>query len=567
MFRKVKLNAKLVVAIVATLVVSSALGFVYTRSQSNVQNEEAFRDKLRQITGMASAARAWYSSNIETLVPDKNFRSLTQVPVVAAWSVAQQYADKNDMTFHTPSLHPRNAKNQPDAFERAALEAFEKDPNLAEFSERRLEDGQEVMRFAQPVRLTRDCLFCHGDPAGEKDPFGRVKEGMKEGDLRGAFAVRASTATLVQNARSDALSLFLATLLTVIFSAAVLSFLVRKLVTKPLASSVEMANRIAARDLSVPDLAVSSEDEIGQASQALNTMKNTLRELIGSISETVQHVASASEELSATSQQISANSEETSAQAGTVATAAQHVNENLQSVATGAEEMTSTIQSIASNAHEAAKVAGGAVKTAEQTNATVSKLGDSSAEIGQVIKVITSIAQQTNLLALNAAIEAARAGEAGKGFAVVANEVKELAKQTAKATEDISQRITAIQADTKGAVEAIETITGVISQINDISGTIATAVEEQSATTNEMSRNVTEAAKGSGEITQNIHGVAEAAHSTSASAQESQKASQELAELAFKLRKLIEQFKVDGQQRVGGNGEAQTETRTMAAHA
>ncbi len=186
------------------------------------------------------------------------------------------------------------------------------------------------------------------------------------------------------------------------------------------------------------------------------------------------------------------------------------------------------------------------MQTAQAANATVAKLGESSAEIGEVIKVITSIAQQTNLLALNATIEAARAGEAGKGFAVVANEVKELAKQTAKATEDISRKITAIQTDTKGAVEAIGTITGVISQINDISGTIATAVEEQSATTNEMTRNVADAAKGSGEITHNIAGVAEAARGTSTSAQESQKAANELAEMATQLQGLVSQFKIAG---------------------
>ena len=173
------------------------------------------------------------------------------------------------------------------------------------------------------------------------------------------------------------------------------------------------------------------------------------------------------------------------------------------------------------------------------------KLGQSSAAIGEVIKVITSIAQQTNLLALNATIEAARAGEAGRGFAVVANEVKELAKKTALATKDISSKITAIQQDTKGAVDAIGTITQVITTINDISGTIATAVEQQNATTNEMTRNVANAAKGSGEIAHNIEGVAQAAQGTSNSAQESQKAANELAEMAMQLRTLVGQFKVN----------------------
>jgi methyl-accepting chemotaxis protein len=207
--------------------------------------------------------------------------------------------------------------------------------------------------------------------------------------------------------------------------------------------------------------------------------------------------------------------------------------------------MSVTIKDIAKNAGEAAKVAGEAVRTAETANAIVSKLGESSAEIGQVIKVITSIAQQTNLLALNATIEAARAGEAGKGFAVVANEVKELAKQTAKATEDISRKILAIQEDTKSAVDAIGSIGSVIGHLNEISSTIAAAVEQQSATTNEMSRNVMEAAKGSETISQTIDGVAQAAQNTSSSAQDSQKAASQLAEMSTGLRVLVEKFKID----------------------
>ncbi len=256
-----------------------------------------------------------------------------------------------------------------------------------------------------------------------------------------------------------------------------------------------------------------------------------------------EQLESSSQGLTTVSQQMAGNAEETSTQAGVVSAASEQVSKNIQTAAAGAEEMTASIGEIAKNSNEAATVAKEAVSVAGSANETIKTLGEASVEIGKVIKVITSIAQQTNLLALNATIEAARAGEAGKGFAVVANEVKELAKQTAQATEDISQRIEAIQTGSEGAVQAIAKVSGIIGTINEISGTIAAAVEEQTVTTNEITRNVSEASRGSGEIAENISGVATAADNTSKGASETLGAAKELAEMPAKLQQLVEQVK------------------------
>jgi methyl-accepting chemotaxis protein len=284
--------------------------------------------------------------------------------------------------------------------------------------------------------------------------------------------------------------------------------------------------------------------EIGQLGGAFNRF-------VTKVADTIRGIASAADALNTTSQQVTQvssqladSADQSATQAGMVSSSAEQVSHNVQTVAAGAEEMGASIREIAENAAEAARVATSAVTLAESTNTTIGKLGTSSAEIGEVLKAITSIAEQTNLLALNATIEAARAGEAGKGFAVVANEVKDLAQETARATEDISRRIGAIKTDTAAAVTAIAEISTVIVQISDYSMTIASAVEEQTATTNEMARSVNDAASGSTEIANVISGVADAAANTTSGAQAAQHAARQLADLSTELRTLVGSFKV-----------------------
>ena len=292
-------------------------------------------------------------------------------------------------------------------------------------------------------------------------------------------------------------------------------------------------------------VSVTGADGIGQLGEGFGSLIEDLHRNMSAISRNALSLTASSEELTNSSQMMAASSEETSAQAGSVSAAADQVSRNVQTVAAGADEMTASIKEIARNAHEAARVATSAVRVAEVTSGTISKLGESSIEIGKVIKTITSIAEQTNLLALNATIEAARAGEAGKGFAVVANEVKELAKETAKATEDISRKIDAIQGDTAEAVKAIKDIRTIIGQVNDISTTIASAVEEQTATTNEIGRNVAQAAHGATDIARNITGVAQSAQSTALGATQTQAAAAALSQMAAELQTMVGQFKID----------------------
>ncbi|MFG1605107.1 methyl-accepting chemotaxis protein [Actinoplanes sp. NPDC049265] len=286
-----------------------------------------------------------------------------------------------------------------------------------------------------------------------------------------------------------------------------------------------------------------SRDEIGDAARSFNRFVGRMQQLVGQVATGAGRVSAAADQIGAISTKLTGGAEQTSSQADVVSAGAEEVSAIVSTMAASAEEMTASIAEIARSASRATEVVESGVRAAGAANETIAELGRSSAEIQSVVKLITAIAQQTNLLALNATIEAARAGESGKGFAVVAGEVKDLALQTATATEEIAAKIGIIQQGSQEAVQAIDRIGEVVAEINDTQLTIASAIEEQTVTTAEMSRNVGETAIGAGEIATSIQGVALTAQETHAGADHAQRTARELTSASTDLRRLVSTFR------------------------
>jgi methyl-accepting chemotaxis protein len=317
---------------------------------------------------------------------------------------------------------------------------------------------------------------------------------------------------------------------------------VARSITGPLSNCVNGLQSLAHRDLT-QRLSFNSNSEIGAISKAVDQAADGMLAAMRSIRTSAAELNRAADRQTDVSGQMSETAEQTSQQAQRAAVVAQQVSQHTQAVSLAMSELSTAIREIANNTQQASRVATDAVQLAATTNNTVAKLGQSSAEIGEVIKVINSIAEQTNLLSLNATIEAARAGEAGKGFAVVANAVKELAKQTANATETIRRKIDVTQNDIRDSVAAISRISHTIEQINDFQSSIAGAVEEQTVVTRDISRNIADAAKGTSEIAGNINLVAQAAEGTAAGAVATRAAAQDATRLAAQLNELVSQFR------------------------
>jgi len=358
--------------------------------------------------------------------------------------------------------------------------------------------------------------------------------------LAKANVAKASTATNRDASRARTILLLL--LGVVLLCGVGVAVSLSRLITRPLARSVRVMESAAAGDLT-GRVSGSGALEFQRMAAATNQMLTSTAQAVATIATTAQTLSASAERITELSGKLTVSAETAAQRAATVSAAAGEASASVQTVAAAGEEMSATIREISSSAANAAGVASTAVDTAEAARATVLKLTTSSSEIGSVIKLITAIAEQTNLLALNATIEAARAGDAGKGFAVVAGEVKDLAQETARATGNIARQVATIQSDTEAAMAAIDQIGDVIAKINDYQTTIAGAVEEQAATTNEMGRSAGEAAGSTTTIADNIASVAEATDQTCTHSQEATEVAAALNRSGADLRDLVGAFR------------------------
>jgi methyl-accepting chemotaxis protein len=495
---------------------------------NEVELKKAFDEKLKGSTNKVVAAR-------ETVF-------FNTVPIVAAMKIAGEHAAEAGFKLRVPKVQARNKANEPDAVELELLNKIEKEKLTELFM---VDKANNVIRYLRPIKLTGDCLLCHGIPSDtlNKDGYDLVgikAEGWKTGEQHGAFEILDDLGAIERSIRNKLLTSFILTFVVSVVALILLVWGIRTIIIRPLREVVDEMRDVAEGDLS-KELKNDRNDEIGELATSVNTAVENMRKTLTGVLESSCKVATAVGTIYGTSEQMATGAEEVAAQAETVATAGEEMAATSCDIANNCQMAAESSKSATDEANEGAVVIKNSItimsRIADQVRSsaqTVASLGSRSDQIGQIVGTIEDIADQTNLLALNAAIEAARAGEQGRGFAVVADEVRALAERTTRATHEISSMIKAIQKETRDAVSAMnegvnevergteqathsgEALERILDQISNLSmqvNQIATAAEEQTATTSEISSNMMRITDIGKSVSDNAHASAlEASH-------------------------------------------------------